>query len=99
MGRRLDLQTKLKTIVDAVYFQPPPSVLMEYPCIVYKLNFVDIKHADNKPYANKKQYLVTVIDKDPDSLIPDSVAALPTCRFYRHFTADNLNHTAYYLYF
>ena len=100
MGLRLDLQTLLETLgAEKVYFQPPSSQLMEYPCIRYTRSFVDIKHADNKPYANKTQYMVTVIYEDPDSTIPDSVANLPTCRFNRHFIVENLHHEIYYIYF
>jgi hypothetical protein len=55
--------------------------------------------ADNIPYTRKKRYSVTVMDKNPDSVIPDRVGCLPLCAFDRHFTADNLNHDVYNLYF
>ena len=42
---------------------------------------------------------VTVIDRDPDSDIPNLVAALPTSSFNRFFVADGLNHTVYTIYF
>jgi len=48
---------------------------------------------------NKKRYKVTVIDPDPDSLIPDKVASLPSAVFNRFFAANNLNHDVYNLYF
>lgn len=101
MGQREDLQTILEAVLgsDYVYFQPPESVKMEYPCIVYGRFAVDIKFADNSPYANKKGYQVTVIDKDPDSEIPDKVMALPLCSYQRFFTVDNLNHDIYNLYY
>ena len=100
MGQRLELQTLLETLgAEKVYFQPPPNVTMEYPCIRYARSLIDIKHANNKPYANKNQYMVTVIYIDPDSPIPNSVAHLPTCRFNRHFVIDNLNHDIFYIYF
>jgi hypothetical protein len=40
-----------------------------------------------------------IIDQDPDSAIPPKVAALPMCLFNRFYTADNLNHDVYNLYF
>jgi hypothetical protein len=46
-----------------------------------------------------KRYQVTIIDRDPDSGIPEVVAGLPTSTFSRHFTVDNLNHDVYTLYF
>ena len=96
---RLDLQEILVGITDNVYFQPPNGLQMEYPCIVYKLSDVNVKFASNSKYSNYKRYSVTVIDRDPDSLIPESVLALPLCSYDRRFTADNLNHDVFTLYF
>jgi len=75
-----------------VYFQPPTNVKLEYPCIVYKRDFADTKFADNEPYAHKRRYMVMVIDQNPDSEIPEKVAALPMSLFNRFYTVDNLNH-------
>jgi hypothetical protein len=101
MGQRLQLQSLLETILDSrnVYFQPPANVVMEYPCIVYKRDSMDVDFADDRPYNTTKRYQVTVIDRDPDSVIPDKIADLPMCRFSAHFVADNLNHDVYSLYF
>jgi hypothetical protein len=99
MGLRVDLQTLLETIIGNVYFQPPPTIKMEYPCIVYEISNADTKFADNYPYSYAKKYTLTVIDKNPDSLLPDKVAALQRCIFNRHFTSDNLNHDVFNIYF
>lgn len=99
MGTRLQLQALFLTLCDNVYFQPPPTVKMKYPCIHYELSDRDSKFADNKPYANTKKYSVTVMDQDPDSAIPDKIAVLPMCRFDRHFTAEGLNHNVFQLFF
>lgn len=82
-----------------VYFQPPPNVQMQYPAIVYHLDGEDAKFADNRPYSRTKLYQVTVIDRNPDSEIPDRLAELPMCSFERFFVADGLNHFVYTLYF
>lgn len=68
---------------------------MKYPCIVYARTDIDVKTANNHPYMVTKQYTITVIDSDPDSLIPDNIALLPQCKFVTHFTKDNLNHDVY----
>jgi len=101
MGQRLELQALLSAIpgVKKAYFQEPPANMMEYPCIIYSLDDVDTSFANNLPYRSIKKYQVTVIDGDPDSVIPDIVAALPTCTFSRAFKASNLNHQVYSLYF
>lgn len=85
--------------VAGVYFQPPPSVRMKYPAIVYHLDGEWVRHADDIRYAGKDRYLVTVIDPNPDSEIPQTlVNLLPYGSFDRFFTSDNLNHTSYNTY-
>jgi hypothetical protein len=101
MGTRLDLQTVLESLQEGlqVYFQPPSNVQMSYPAIVYNRDYRYAGFADNKPYATKTRYQVTVIDRDPDSLIPDKVGSMPLSTYVRHFTVDQLNHDIYDLYF
>jgi hypothetical protein len=99
MGSRLDLQTLLETLADYVYFQPPESKKIEYPCIVYSQSSLDTVYADDMLYNIKRGYEVIVIDRDPDSNIPFMVANLPMCKFERHYTADNLNHDVFNLYY
>lgn len=96
---RTDLQIILETIVDPVYFQPPNNAQIEYPCIIYKLDDHRADYADNGKYNSHKRYQVTVIDRNPDSELPDQVFELPTCEFDRFFTADGLNHWVYNLFF
>lgn len=72
---------------------------MVFPAIVYERDDEDVKHADNGSYLRTKRYKVTVIDRDPDSLIPDRVGALPLSSFSSHFVAENLNHDVYSVYF
>lgn len=100
MGRpRSELHEILKEITPKVYFQPPNSTKMEYPCIRYERDAVDTQYADNKPHRSDTRYMVTVIDRDPDSEIPGKVAALPLSSFNRFYTADNLNHDVYNVFF
>lgn len=102
MDRRLELHELLESLLPVgkrAYFQPPTNVDMQYPCIVYSRDNRHTDYADDMPYRHKKRYSVTVIDWDPDSSIPDKVAELPMSSFSRHYTADNLNHDVYTLYF
>jgi hypothetical protein len=82
-----------------VYFQPPSTLKMQYPCIIYKLDDIEGVHANDKRYLNMKRYLVTVVDMDPDTIIPDKILTLPYCSFEDHFVADNLNHYVCSLYY
>lgn len=96
---RVKLQELLETITPKVYFQPPENVKLVYPCIIYSRDALNTRFADNIPYRHKKRYQVTVIDRDPDSPLPDVVANLLSCTFDRFYTADNLNHDVYTLYY
>jgi hypothetical protein len=99
MGTRQNLHLLLLDISTNVYFQPPSTQSMVYPCIVYARSSGKTKFANNVPYNHHKGYTVTVIAKSPDSDIPDKVAALPMAVFSRFFVASNLNHWAYTLYY
>lgn len=102
MSNRDDLHTLLLSLVgegESVYFQPLTGVSMTYPCIVYQRDDADTKFADNKPYSFVFRYEVTVIDKNPDSGLIPKIAALPKCRFVKHFKYDNLNHDVFRLFF
>lgn len=82
-----------------VYFQPPASIKMVYPCIVYNLDDIDAEFANNLPYALTKKYTIMVITKDPDTDLPMKVAQLPMCTMSRTYTADNLYHYIFDLYY
>lgn len=72
---------------------------MQYPCIVYARDDARTEFAGNKPYLVTKRYLVTYVDRSPDSDIPDAIALLPMTIFDRGYTADNLHHSVFALYF
>lgn len=99
--RRRDLQTIFEDLLGTrnVYFQPPTNVTMSYPAIVYNRDYRAVQFADNQPYFGTTRYQVTVIDRDPDSPIPDKVASLPMTTYVRHFVVDQLNHDIYDVYF
>jgi hypothetical protein len=99
MGR-LQLQSRLEVLLGTpyVYFQPPPSLVINYPCIVYHIDKGDTDFAGNRPYRYYERYQVTVIDEDPDTDIRFKIAALPTSIFDRWYAANNLNHYVYNLY-
>ena len=101
MPSRLALQTLLEELLGSrnVYFQPPESLKMKYPAIVYGLEDIENTFADDGVYLSQRKYSVTVIDEDPDSPIVCKVAVLPTCQFNRHFESDNLNHDIFVLHY
>lgn len=101
LDKRLELQEILKNLdgVTNAYFQPPEDVRMIYPCIVYKWDRERVIHADNKAYLSRRAYLITIVDANPDSILPIifrkefSMASLD-----RIYVSDGLNHWVYLLY-
>jgi hypothetical protein len=72
---------------------------MQYPCIVYQRYIAKTQFADGIPYIYDHRYQITVIDQNPDSEIPDKIAALPRCLHNRFFVAGNLNHDVFNIYY
>lgn len=101
MDSRPNLQTKLEQILGSrnVYFQPPESIKLNYPAIVYKRSNIQNTFADNEVYKQSYFYEITVIDRKSDSQITKKLSKLPKIRFDRSFTYDNLNHDVFTIYY
>lgn len=100
MASRLNLQTKLEEILGSrnVYYQPPASVKMKYPAIVYTRKNIETRFANNVVYMQSSSYEVVLIDKNPDSEFVDKILRIPYCSYDRHYTSDNLNHDVFTIY-
>lgn len=101
MSDRLELDALLREILGSnnTYFQPPESIKMRYPAIVYSRNGIFNQHANNGVYNQSTEYQLIVIDKDPDSEIVKKISMLPKCTFDRHYNTDNLNHDVFTIYY
>lgn len=99
MASRVDFQEHLLTIAKNVYFQPPSDYKMVYPCIVYSRKNIDNIEADDKTYMTNTSYTVTVMDRNPDSVIVEKLLKLKYCKFDRQFVSGGLNHTALNIYY
>lgn len=100
MDRRQNLQEILEDIVgENVYYQPPETIKLKYPCIIYELDDMDSFKADNLKYHKYKVYSITVIYRNANSCIPDEIFDLPMCEHQRSYTSDNLYHDVFRLYF
>lgn len=101
MASRLELQTLLEKLLGSgnVYYQPPESLRINYPAIVYSKSRIDSRKANDLLYSRNTRYDITVVDKLPDNPVIDELLKLPYCSFDRHYKADNLNHDTLTLYF
>lgn len=102
MASRLELHEELCEVLGTrnVYFQTPESVKMQYDAIRYALGGKNLKRANNKIYKSMNQYEGVIITRDPDTTIPDRLLNhFEMCSFGRPYTADNLNHYPFTLYY
>lgn len=101
MASRIELQTRLEEILASrnVYYQPPESIKLKYPCIVYELSDIDTLKANNNAYLENRSYQLMLIDRDPDSDFVEPILHMPTCRFDRSYAANGLNHFVFTIYY
>ncbi len=102
MNNRLGLHEKLVELIGSnnVYFQPPASVQISYPCVIYSVGNGDAKRADGIVYNYINSYDLIFIYKKPNiEIIEQVLSALPMCRVTRVYVADNLNHYAFSVYY
>ena len=105
--KRLELDEILCGIINItepdgdthVYFDPPMELKMKYPAIRYKRTRIDKVYANNIAYMYRTPYELIVIDKNPDSEYISKLLALPYCSHNRHYTANNLHHDVFTIYY
>jgi hypothetical protein len=107
-ARRLELQVELegyftddprvKNPEVHVSFQPPEGSTIKYPHIVYARDPAYKLQADNITYHLTDKYVVTYIDREPDSSVFDELEQRPHCSHRASFVEDGLNHSVFDLY-
>lgn len=105
--KRLEFDAILCGIIDItepdgdthVYFDPPMELKMKYDAIRYKRKTIDKVYANNTAYNLRIPYEVIVIYKNPDSEYVSKLLALPYSSHERHYTANNLHHDVFTIYY
>jgi len=101
MDRRSSLQETLVNILGSnnVYFQPPETIRLQYPCIIYERSDINKKYADNRTYMSMVRYSLTLITRSPESDLVKAILELPYCSYDRYYAADTLNHDVFTIYY
>lgn len=107
-ARRLLVQSELEgyfegddRVTDAslhVSFQPDEQSEIIYPHIVYSRDPAYKVSADNKTYRLNDKYVVTYIDRKPDSPVFDKLDKRIYCSHKASFVEDGLHHDVFDLY-
>lgn len=102
MNRRLELSNKLRTLIgnSNIYYQPPASVEIKYPCVIYNMGKGSTKHANDSVYNYVHSYELKFIFKKPNEMIVKKVLkSLTLCSFDRVYVSDNLYHYVFNVYY
>lgn len=102
MANRLQLQKDLVNLLGSknVYYDPPETIKLQYPCFIYQSDIpYDVK-ANNRSYMYVKRYSITYVDTNPDN---DMTVRLLTT--FGHisagnpYTSDGLHHYPFDIYY
>lgn len=101
MASRLKLHEELVEVLGSrcVYFQPPESIKLKYPAIIYERHDIPNRFANDEVYLQTIKYKVTVVDRDPDSEIVSRMSKFKTAKFDKHYVVDGLNHDVFTIYY
>lgn len=109
MKSRSELQKELEELLGTsnlpleekrVYFQPPSSVKLKYPCIIYNLTRTDVRSGDNKKYIKHNEYHIKHLFKSLKNELKDSI--LDRFNYITHdtrFVSDGIYNDDFTLYY
>lgn len=96
---RLELQAKLEEILGSsnVYYQEPPNTGMKFPCILYELDKLQTRRADNKPYITSNRWTVHHMYKSVknDTIMETMVNSFLRCEHDRRIKSDGVYNDYY----
>lgn len=106
--RRLVLQTELEGYFendnrvtdpgDHVSFQPNEQSEIKYPHIAYARDPAYRLSADNIRFLHRDKYILTYMDRKPDSSVFDELEKRPYCSHRASYVEDGINHDVFDLY-
>ena len=102
MGSRVELQDILANIERGTkaYYQPPSTIEMQYPCIVYKDKPGEVLKADNAIYRYTNRYDLLYITRSPkQSIIQTMLSRFSYCSLSDIYVNDGLHHYAFTIYY
>ena len=101
MATQLELQAKLEGVLGSrnVYYQPPETVKMAYPAIVYSRPNIGSRFANDAAYSHFFRYELIVIDRKPDNPVIMELLKFRYCSYDRQYISNNLYHDVLTLYF
>lgn len=81
-----------------VYFRPPNTNILSYPCIVYDRSNYPTVYGNDVPYVVGEQFEVTFISNEPGLDRGVDILNLPNSSHSTTFRQDNLVHEVFVVY-
>lgn len=98
--RQISLHHRLEDLLGSsnIYFEPPESFKLQYPCIVYSFEgYIDYQ-ANNQTYRRMKRYALTYITRIADDPMVEKIQNMRYCNLNRPFSSADLHHYSYTLF-
>lgn len=90
----------LRPIVGNVYYNPPESLKLKYPCVICSLESDRPEYADDTRYKNMNRYNLILITNGTDNgIMRETLLKLPYCSFDREYFSNNMCHDSLTIYF
>nr|DAE96127.1 MAG TPA: tail completion protein [Caudoviricetes sp.] len=83
---------------NRVYFQPPENLKLGYPAVVFHLTKIKVDHADDIPYKGAREYMITLITKDPEPDALEEILKIPYTTLDSTYQSDGMNHFVFTTY-
>lgn len=102
MAERLKLHQELCELLGSknVYFDPPESIKLKYPCFIYSKESPVTRSANNKMYFYMDSYNLIYIDANPDNDMTEKVfSRFSYVRSGSSYVSDNLHHYTFDIYY
>jgi hypothetical protein len=103
MGKRSDsfIADLESTNTGKVYFQPPSSVQLNYPCWVVERSKVYQPKANDKTYLFRPGYKCMYMNCDePDPEVLEMISRrYERCQYQNHYVVDNVHHDVFLIYY
>lgn len=77
-----------------LYFRPPNTHKISYPCIIYNLVDQEPRHANNSLYTLYLEFEITVISILP-GITSSDILEISSSSFVRTYISNNLVHDVY----
>ena len=86
-----------------VYFQPPESMRLQFPCFIYSRTGANQTYANDKDYMFRQKYSLTYVTRDPDTqeIVTRIKKTFDYCGYDSNspMVYDNLYHEMFTLYY